>query len=217
VVLDGWVAKLRRSVTAGGAGATSGAPSDGVFVIGDTPPATREQQERLWWLVRRGKRSLLIGSALMFGALVIAMARGTAPWSYWLIPLVALVIAGAFELIDRRLSRHPPGSVEVPADLADLIVELYQTRDEIVIYGPDRLPPDEYERVVGLVRGHVAQIVAAATRLLVVERAGDRDASTALRADIEARVEAVMEVYEALDEREGVVESIENDNSLNTE
>jgi hypothetical protein len=214
VVLDGWVTKLRRSVTAGGAGAAD-APSDGIFVIGDIPPATREQQERLWWLVRRGKRSLLIGAALMFGALVIAMARGTAPWSYWLIPLVALVIAGVFELIDRRLARHPPGSVEVPADLADLIVELYQTRDEIVIYGPDRLPPDEYERVVGLVRGHVAEIVAAATRLLVAERAGDRDTSTALRADIEARVEAVMDVYEDLNEGEGVAESVENDNSLN--
>lgn len=192
----GWMARLRRAVQPTG---RASAPSGGALVVSDVAAATRQQQERVWSLVRRGKRALLIAAALMLGALVIATARGYASWSSAALVVVALLIAGLFALIDRRLANHPPGSVEVPTDLADLIVEITQIRDEIRIFGPDQLAPDLYERVVDVVGGHVSEIVAAAAHVLTAERAGERDVVVSLRADIGRRFEAVMDIYEDLD------------------
>lgn len=193
-----WVARLRRIVDV-----TRPRPqrADGVFVAVESAAATRQQQERIWALVRRGRRTLLISAALMFGALLIATARGYASWSSLTLVVAVLVLAGVFALVDRRLAEHPPGSAEVPADLADLILEIYQIRDEIIIYGPDRLAPDPYERVVGIIGGHVTEIVTAATKVLTAERAGDRDTALALRADIERRFESIMDIHEELEDR----------------
>ena len=198
-----WAARLRRIVDA-----TRPPPqrADGVFVAIDSAADT-QQQERIWALVRRGQRTLLIAAALIFGALLIATARGYASWSSVTLVLAVLALAGVFALVDRRMAQHPPGAAEVPADLADLILEIYQIRDEIVIYGPDRLAPYPYERVVATVSGHVSEIVTAAAKVLTAERAGGRDTALALRADIERRFESIMDIHEGLEDRLDGVDS----------
>jgi hypothetical protein len=174
-------------------------PSDGVFVRADMADTLVAQQERVWALVRRGRRSMLLAAALLVGALFIAVPRGFATWSSVLLVVIVLVLAGVLTLVDRRLVRHPPGTVEVPVDLADLIVEIYQVRDELEIYGPDLLPPAQYEKVMRVVNEHVAEIVSDATNVLAVERAGDRTAAAELRADIEQRFAAVTDIYDDVD------------------
>jgi hypothetical protein len=191
----GWIDDLRRALNAG----RGAEPSDSAFVLGDIPTAALAQQERMWSLVHRGRRTLLIAAALMLGALMIATARGYASWSSAGLVVVALALAGVFTLADGRMRRRPPGTIEVPTDLAELIGEIRQVRDEIAVYGPDLLEPVRYERVIDTVVTHVREIVASSSRVLVAERAGDRDTSAALRADIERRFAAVADIYDDLE------------------
>ncbi len=188
--------QLRRLASADG---RRPGPTDSVFVIADMS-SQREQQERLWWLVKRGRKTLLIVAAVTFVALVAIAGRGTFNPSSWLLPVVALILAGSCHVIDRYLEAHPPGSVEVPEDLGDVLDEMHQVRDEIVIYGPDRFRPLQYERAVELVDGQVAAMIQDAAGALVAQRQGDQETATALRATIDSRLEAVMDVYDALDE-----------------
>jgi hypothetical protein len=195
VVTDGWATKLRRTVFAVPPSGTG----DSVFVLGDVAPDVQAQYDRLWSLIKRGKRVLIIAAGVMFVTLLIATTRGGTGASSWLLPPGALLVAVVCELIDRRLAAHPPGAVEVPTDLGDLIAEMYQIRDEISIYGPDRMLPLKYERTVQVVGDNVSAIVARAAAVLTAERSPDTAAVATLRADIERRLEVVMDIYESLD------------------
>jgi hypothetical protein len=194
VVSDGWVVRAVRTVVNG----RSQPHSDGVFVAGNVSATTQAQYERLWYQVRRAKRVLFIGSALVFAALLIATARGAAGWTSWLILLLLLVLGAVCHVIDLRLARRPPGSVEVPENLVDAIVELQEARDDIIEYGPDQLPPAEYERVVDLVVEQVAAIVAAAARAFEAERADDLAESARIRMDIQERADVVMDLHQSV-------------------
>jgi hypothetical protein len=194
-VTDGWATKLRRTVFA----VPPSGIGDSVFVLGDVAPDVQAQYERLWSLIKRGKRVLVIAAGVMFLTLLIATARGGTSASSWLLPPGALLLAVVCELIDRRLAARPPGTVEVPTDLGDLIAEMYQVRDEISIYGPDHMLPLKYERTVEVVRDNVSAIVDGAAAVLTAERSEDTAAAATLRADIERRLEVVMDIYESLD------------------
>lgn len=180
-------------------GRPSSQPTDSVFIVAAAFSAEGDQQERLWLLAKRGRKVLLIAAGVTFLAVLAVTVRTASIASSWWIPLAALTLAVGCDLVDRRFSHRPPGSVEVPADLGDLLEEMYQVRDEVVIYGPDQFRPLHYKRAVELVDGHVNAMVAEAAQALAAGRQGDDEANRKLRASIDNRLEAVMDVYEVLD------------------
>jgi hypothetical protein len=193
-VSDGWVIRAYRTVVSG----RSTGPQDGVFVTGNVSPGTRAQYERIWFQLRRAKLVLFIAAGLVFLTLLIATTRGAAGPASWLVLVLLLILGAVCHAIDLRLARRPPGSVEVPENLVEAIVQLQEARDDIVEYGADRLPPADYERLVDLVSEQVAASVAAAGRALEAERAGNLAESARIRMDIQDRADAVVDVHESV-------------------
>ncbi|GIJ51899.1 hypothetical protein Val02_87850 [Virgisporangium aliadipatigenens] len=171
-----------------------GHSAGGAFVLGNVPPQTQAQYERIWEQVRRGKRVLAIGSGLVFLALLVATFRDVVGWTSWLILVALLVLCGLFHVADVRMANRPPGTVEVPEDLVDDIVGMQETRDDIIAFGGERLDSAEFEQVVNAVSDSVAASVDAAGEVLACERTGDLRRADALRADIHTRLGQMAEV-----------------------
>lgn len=173
------------------------------FVMGDVPPDTQAQYERIAALVRQGRVVLLAGSGVLLVALVIGTGRGVLGLSSWLLLPGVLALALLFHAADRRLTERPPGAREVPGDLVDPLVTLQELRDDIIGYTVDVLPPVEFDGVAAAVRERVAAAIATATLVLEAEKAGDAEASARLRADLESTAGELKSAHDALVPRAG--------------
>ncbi|GIJ60062.1 hypothetical protein [Virgisporangium aurantiacum] len=177
---------------------------DSAFVMGDAPPETQAQYERIVALVRRGRVILLAGSGVLLVALVVATSRGASGPGSWLVLPGALGLALLFHVVDRRLTHRPPGAREVPGDLVETLLVLQELRDDIIGYSVDVLPPVEHDRIAATIRERVAAAVAAAaTRGLDAERAGDVEASARLRVELDSIAAELRTTYAALVPRSG--------------
>jgi hypothetical protein len=166
--------------------------ADSAFIVGDVSPELLVHYEHIAALVKKGRLILLVGSGVMLVALVIATGRGEAGLRSWLVLPVALVLAFLFSVVDRRLTERPPGSVEVPIDLAERLLTLQEMGDDIVGYPAAALSPMEHDRVAVTTRKQVASAIATAGLVLAAERADDVEASARLRAEL-ARIDGELE------------------------
>ena len=189
--MSAWLASISRQLTAT-------QHVDSAFVMGDVPPETQAQYERIAALVRRGRVILLAGSGVVLVALVLATGRGASGLGSWLVLPGALALALLFHVVDRRLTSRPPGAREVPVDLAERLLVLQELRDDIIAYSVDVLPPVEYDRIAAAARERVTAAVATATLVLDAERAGDVEASARLRAELESNAAEVETAHDAL-------------------
>ncbi|GAA1668805.1 hypothetical protein GCM10009765_17830 [Fodinicola feengrottensis] len=170
-----------------------------MFVSKVSEDPEREQQQLrirrlVSWLV------LIFGAAgvLTLVASCVATVRNTAGWTAWLVPLVCFVLSAGLLLLDRRLSEHPPMSVEVPVNLEPVLKEM-----SIACVDIDRLAGQlfEAERASQVLTGSYARTdesIDAAGEALAAEREGDVQRSVSLREQIRVRAQAIMDLRDEM-------------------
>lgn len=173
--------------------------ADGVFVskVGEDPE--REQQHlRIRRLVSWLVLIFAAAGVLTLVASCVATVRNTTSWTAWLVPLVCLVLAAVLLLLDRRLSEHPPMSVEVPVNLEPVLKEM-----TIACVDIDRLSGELFdgERATEVLEGAYSRTdesIDAAGVALTAERGGDVQQSVLLREQIRVRAQAIMDLRDEM-------------------
>jgi len=171
---------------------------DAALVMGITDRSARDQFERLQLLVGRAFVVLVGATALTLLTTLIALLRGAVGAATLLVPFGAALLAGGFHLVDRRLAERPPGTVEVPAELAEPLTELHAACEDIAQYGDYVFPPEEHEQEAALAYERLHGCLAAANEELEAERAGDEARSASRRAVIQALAAQISSVQEVV-------------------
>ncbi|GAA0903941.1 hypothetical protein Vau01_124780 [Virgisporangium aurantiacum] len=173
-------------------------PSDSAFVLADTSPEAHAQYDRITALVRLGRVVLSVGSGVILLALVLGSVRGHSTLGWFFLLPGALVLTLAFVLVDLRLTARPPGTTEVPGDLAEELCTLREFGNDIVLYTAETLPAADYERITRATNEHLAATIATAARVLAADRSGDLDTSARLRTRLVAYADGLRDAHEAL-------------------
>jgi hypothetical protein len=173
--------------------------ADGVFVskVGEDPE--REQQHlRIRRLVSWLVLIFAAAGVLTLVASCVATVRNTASWTAWLVPLVCIVLSAGLLLLDRRLSEHPPLSVEVPVNLEPVLKEMSIACVDIDRLGGELFDADRAAEVLAGAYSRTDESIEAAGEALVAERAGDVDQSVGLREQIRVRAQAIMDLRDEM-------------------
>lgn len=176
--------------------------------IGEDPE--REQQQlRIRRLVSWLVLILAAAGVLTLVASCVATVRSTAGWTAWLVPLVCLVLCAALYVLDRRLSDHPPLSVEVPVNLEPVLKEMTIACVDIDRLGGQLFDAERASQVLEGVHARTDESIDAAGDALTAERAGDIQRSIELREQIRVRAQVVLDLREEMLVQSGEVASYE--------
>ncbi|WP_163508607.1 hypothetical protein [Fodinicola acaciae] len=173
--------------------------ADSVFVgkIGEDPE--REQQQlRIRRLVSWLVLIFAAAGVLTLVASCVATVRSTAGWTAWLVPLACLVICAVLYLLDRRLSDHPPMSVEVPVNLEPVLKEMTIACVDIDRLSGQLFDTERATQVLGGVHARTDESIEAAGEALTAERSGDIQRSVELREQIRIRAQAVLDLRDEM-------------------
>ncbi|MGH3545509.1 MAG: hypothetical protein ACRDPW_06250 [Mycobacteriales bacterium] len=168
------------------------------FLTGPSDTELEDQRERVRLLMDRGALVVLLIAVITFFAAVLNTLRGNFEITHWLFPVVAVLMGAALYCGAQRMTDRPRNSVEVPADLAEVLNDLTIARGEVIATAPRVLNPDELSSVLHDAQERNTAAFDAAVETLKAIRTGDMERASALGTEVYSHTDIIEQLRDDL-------------------